>query len=347
MNLVSIIIPVYNTEKYIDRCLESVLAQTHSKLEILLVDDGSSDSSGAICDSYAKKDERVRVFHLQNGGVSSARNYGIEKASGEYIIFVDSDDWLEADAVERMVERISADGVDLSVFSLTFEYVGFSDKLKIYSAVYTPYEYFTDSEQNIAYICSPCNKIYRAQIMLDNNIRFTPGIKYGEDFTFNVNYLGYTNKLSLHDESYYHYDCTRDGSGVKRLYEDYDKYILEMNSAFSILLDSLEIPDSDRIRIDFMKDRWEYAVSVCINSQNKTEYKAQVISRWLSNIPKSDISAYCAVSSLLAKLLHGMENTDNISKKTVLKNLNAYIREQRIKRLVVKVGKLAKRLLRR
>ena len=92
---ISVIVPVYNTEKYLRRCIDSVLAQTYQDFELLLIDDGSKDSSGAICDEYAAKDARVRVFHKENGGVSSARNLGLDNARGEWVTFVDSDDYIE------------------------------------------------------------------------------------------------------------------------------------------------------------------------------------------------------------------------------------------------------------
>ena len=100
---VSVIVPVYNVEKYIDKCMESLLSQTYRNLEVLLVDDGSTDSSGEICDKYDSLDDRVKAFHKENGGVSSARNLGLEKATGEYITFVDPDDWIELDMYETMV----------------------------------------------------------------------------------------------------------------------------------------------------------------------------------------------------------------------------------------------------
>ena len=91
---ISVIIPVYNVEKYLDKCIKSVIAQTFSSLEILLIDDGSTDNSGAMCDSYALNDARIRVIHKQNGGLSDARNRGIEEASGHYLSFIDSDDYI-------------------------------------------------------------------------------------------------------------------------------------------------------------------------------------------------------------------------------------------------------------
>ena len=93
--LISVIVPVYNAEKYLCRCIDSILAQTYKDFELLLIDDGSKDSSGAICDEYAAKDSRVRVFHKENGGVGFARNVGLDHAQGDWVTFVDSDDWVD------------------------------------------------------------------------------------------------------------------------------------------------------------------------------------------------------------------------------------------------------------
>ena len=113
MELVSVIIPVYNVEKYLTQCLDSVLKQTYTVLEIILIDDGSTDGSGSICDEYMNKDSRICVIHQKNGGLANARNTGLNKCHGEYVAFVDSDDWLEPDFVEVLVQNIA--GADLSV----------------------------------------------------------------------------------------------------------------------------------------------------------------------------------------------------------------------------------------
>lgn len=113
--LVSVIVPVYQVEEYLARCVDSVLSQTHQNLEVILVDDGSRDTSGTICDDYAGKDPRVKVIHKENGGLSSARNAGIDIAAGDYLEFVDSDDWLEPDAVEAMLTLARETGMKVVV----------------------------------------------------------------------------------------------------------------------------------------------------------------------------------------------------------------------------------------
>ena len=111
--MISIIVPVYNTEKYLDRCIQSILSQTYTDFELLLINDGSTDSSGAICDKYAEQDSRVRVFHKENGGVSSARNVGLDNAKGEWVTFCDSDDWVENCWLDTFVEN--SENTDLVV----------------------------------------------------------------------------------------------------------------------------------------------------------------------------------------------------------------------------------------
>ena len=118
--LISVIVPVYNVEHYLNRCVDSILAQTYSDLEILLVDDGSTDSSGAICDAYARQDARVQVIHKKNGGLSDARNCGIEHAKGRYFCFVDSDDGIAPQMIEVLYRNLLNAGADVSAVALKY-----------------------------------------------------------------------------------------------------------------------------------------------------------------------------------------------------------------------------------
>ncbi len=115
MSRISVIIPVYKVEEYLDRCVQSVLAQTHEDMEVLLVDDGSPDNCGALCDGYAKKDSRVRAIHRENGGLSAARNTGLDAASGDYILFVDGDDYIAPDMAETLLAALESTGADAAV----------------------------------------------------------------------------------------------------------------------------------------------------------------------------------------------------------------------------------------
>ena len=120
--MISIIVPVYNVESYIAKCIDSILLQTYKDIEVVLIDDGSTDNSGAICDRYALSDNRVRVFHSENNGLSAARNLGISESKGDYIGFVDSDDWIEPNMYELMLNKIQESAADICVCGLSYEY---------------------------------------------------------------------------------------------------------------------------------------------------------------------------------------------------------------------------------
>lgn len=124
-DLISVIVPIYNVEKYLNKCINSIIEQTYQNIEIILVDDGSNDSSEKICDEYAKKDKRVKVIHKKNGGVSEARNFGIENSNGKYIAFIDSDDYITNDYIEYLYRILKENKADISCCN--FEYV-YSDK---------------------------------------------------------------------------------------------------------------------------------------------------------------------------------------------------------------------------
>lgn len=120
--MISVIVPVYKVEPYLRQCVDSILNQTYRDIEVLLIDDGSPDRCGEICDEYARKDKRVRVFHTENKGLSAARNLGLREAKGEYIGFVDSDDWIEPDMYEVLLTRLEENGADISVCGVWYEY---------------------------------------------------------------------------------------------------------------------------------------------------------------------------------------------------------------------------------
>ena len=169
---ISVIVPVYNTEKYLHRCIDSILSQTFTDFELLLIDDGSKDSSGVICDEYAAKDSRVRVFHKENGGVSSARNLGLDNAKGDRITFVDADDWVENKYIENLFEKSLGD-VDL-VFSYATIYNGCSSYKENYpSRIIEACDLdLLFKENDLHWHTSPWAKLYRRYLIELNNIRF-------------------------------------------------------------------------------------------------------------------------------------------------------------------------------
>ena len=190
---ISIIVPVYKAEKYLHRCVDSILAQTFTDFEVLLIDDGSTDKSGQICDEYAQKDSRIRVFHKNNGGVSSARNVGIENARGKWLYFPDADDELYDKALEILFKKDSDDIVYVMAGYSLYNESG----VKTYS-ISDRREVFLSRQNAIRQMFAPedylyhgylWNKLFLSDIIYVNNIRFDNTIHFNEDRLFNVLYL--------------------------------------------------------------------------------------------------------------------------------------------------------------
>lgn len=168
--LISIIVPIYNSELYLKDCIESIINQTYKKLEIILVNDGSKDNSGSICDDYAKKDDRIKVFHNKNYGVSYTRNFALSKACGEYIGFVDSDDYLDLNMYEILLNNILKTKSEISVCDVTRDKNklnnGKNDKVIVYSQRDYIKKYFRINSQTCEYY--PVNKLYKKSILKNN-----------------------------------------------------------------------------------------------------------------------------------------------------------------------------------
>ena len=180
MPTVTVIIPVYKVERYLDACVESVVRQSYADLEILLVDDGSQDRCPALCDAWAEKDPRIKVIHRENGGLSAARNSGIDAAMGEFLLFVDSDDLLEPDAVRRAVDAQRQQDADLVIFNLTYvdeenrplpqpDFSGFTDEILDEDGVWQ--RCFALAETRIYYVVA-WNKLYRRSLF--QHLRYAP-----------------------------------------------------------------------------------------------------------------------------------------------------------------------------
>ena len=215
--MVSIIVPVYKVERCLPRCVESLINQTYKDIEIILVDDGSPDNSPKICDYYAEKDSRIKVIHKQNGGVSSARNTALDVASGEYITFVDSDDWVEHQMIEYMVNAI--DGVD--IVGVNFDSRAISVGRNILEE--GKFNLKEDKKSNFLYNVAPWGKLYKTSIIKQNNIRFLEYVKYGEDAIFLYDYIFFAKSAYAVDKILYHYNCFMN-SGSKTFYEDRAKW---------------------------------------------------------------------------------------------------------------------------
>lgn len=211
--MVSVIVPVYKVEKFLNRCVDSILAQTYQNLEIILVDDGSPDNCGKMCDEYAEKDPRVKVIHQENSGVSVARNNGVEFASGKYVAFVDADDWVEPWGYEKLRELIELHDADIAEAALRFYrpwkperlyYQGENTKaVSVYSNAEALERLYFGPELLSDISISPCNKLYRKELFKD--LRFMVGYRH-EDVELIPQLLFHSRKVVKYDDSFYNYN---------------------------------------------------------------------------------------------------------------------------------------------
>lgn len=203
---ISIIVPVYNVESYLRKCIDSILNQTIENIEIILVNDGTKDRSGDICDEYKKKDDRVVVIHKKNGGLSSARNAGLEIATGELIGFIDSDDWIEPDYFETLYDGIIKYNADISVMHLTkvtkHERIEFKTKRKEEWVEFSRHKAMESFLANDFIGYSACNKLYRSNLF--DGIRYPEGILM-EDKATTYKLIHKTNLVVVNLSQKYHY----------------------------------------------------------------------------------------------------------------------------------------------
>lgn len=202
---ISIIVPVHNVKKFIHRSVDSILSQSFTDFEVLLIDDGSTDKSGEICDEYEKTDERIHVYHKQNGGVSSARQYGLDHAVGEFTIHVDPDDWIDKDMLLEMYNKAVSDNTDFVVADFYRDTV--SEKDVYDRQVVNDLQSQDVLRQILKYTIYGClwNKLVKTSLYHKYNAHFIEGINYGEDVLLLCQILQHPFRISKIDKAFYHY----------------------------------------------------------------------------------------------------------------------------------------------
>lgn len=200
---ISVIVPVYNAERYLHKCVDSILAQTFADFELLLVDDGSTDGSGSICDSYAASDRRVRAFHVENGGVSRARQYGLDHAQGEYVIHADSDDWVEPTMLNDLLAAARQEDADMVICDYLDEQDGHSSRNVQRPSALTSeavvLDLFTGKLHGSCW-----NKLVRRSLFIQLEVRF-PDIMLCEDLYINIALLKHPIRIAYLPKAFYHY----------------------------------------------------------------------------------------------------------------------------------------------
>lgn len=202
--LISIIVPVYNVEQYLEKCVDSIINQKYKNLEIILVDDGATDSSGKLCDELAKIDNRIKVYHKENGGLSDARNYGVERATGDYIGFVDSDDYIDSEMYEELYEAIKKENVDVVECNLKIIY---PDRVELFTEqkyynVYTKQEYLEEYLKIEKIFGSACVRLIKSDVV--KKLKFPVGKLY-EDTYYAYDLIEKVDSYVIMNNPYYNY----------------------------------------------------------------------------------------------------------------------------------------------
>lgn len=304
--MVSVIVPIYNCEKDVTKCIESIRSQTYPNIEIILVDDGSKDSSPKICDNFAKKDQRVKVFHIENAGVSNARNVGLKQASGTYIQFVDSDDWIEEGMTDALVSKLEETNASLVVCSFLQEtlYRKKKNKLPEPAGVYTNQEFF----QNILkdpmsfYYGVVWNKLYRREDITTHGITFDTKQQLGEDLLFTLEVLQHISSVTIYEGYRYHYNCCQKGSLSRYQMFGIEKRTMEWKNRFHIYEAFKQCADTMGIQKSCKEEIHWYLCMFYLMQYNDAKYGRVTgeyplaVKHWLQKLSKDPELIHCMQS---------------------------------------------------
>ena len=293
---ISIIVPVYNVEKYLHRCVDSILSQTFTDFELLLIDDGSKDKSGAICDEYAGHDKRIRVFHKANGGASSARNVGLDNAKGEYICFCDADDWVDSSWLQLFVGKFPKDLI-VQGFYYKMDDASNWNKCRMKSTSMDVVEAldYLYGISNMGYLWCRC---FKKTIITDNHIRFNNNFAVREDYDFILSYNTHISKMTLLDNYTYYYIMPdflgRKYSKVKNI-SDMDCIISVYDKLNFILKGNLDkkyvFDEVVRMQSDLFKDLFRNKAKISLYLDKYEKIKRQ--SGYVPSTAKERIKNFC------------------------------------------------------
>lgn len=289
---ISIVVPVYCSEKHISDCVKSILAQKYSDFELLLIDDGSPDSSGRICDEYAEQDNRIQVLHKPNGGVSSARNAGLEMAKGDYIFFVDCDDYIEPDYISAMVSAVKERSGYGHIWCCFQTVTGYQYENAVPNLQSDePYLIFDRAQimdlHQMWLDTGPCNKLYRRSVLMERDIRFPEDLSLGEDWLFNLAYLDavVSTKILVITKPLYNYVR----SGKESLDEGYRPDMLEiyqhLNRECHSYLNKWNV-SSEQMRIFYNSKFYSYE-KVLRNTLRAPDKSRRILYNWNSKFMRS------------------------------------------------------------
>lgn len=307
--MISIIVPVYNSSRYLYKCIQSILEQTYEDFELLLIDDGSTDNSREICEEFSCKDSRIKVLCKKNGGVSSARNLGLDSAQGDLITFVDSDDWVHPDFLRKRYDRLISEAADVSYCDVKLVYGTHTE--------YCPAAEISQEETQVnAWIKSRTTYspilLIKRELIEQNKLRYIEGLRFGEDFNFILKLIMHTKKISHVPEALYYYNKQNQCSTMHNL----SKYRDDLKIVYEDLINTF--------KMHHCYDKYERMISWCI-----LEYKLVSIVNGEHTFP--EIKDFYAESHkyvlgnqfidfksklLLLCLIHGINFVPNLMLKT-------------------------------
>lgn len=312
--IVSIIIPIYNVEKYICKCVDSIINQTYTDLEIILVDDGSPDSCPEICDEFGKKDKRIRVVHKENGGLSDARNVGLNIAKGDYIVFLDGDDYAEINMIEKALNVAKSSDSDIVQWGFYVDFVDENDELYksiIHSQPHAIYdkEQFKHIKINQKFIGDlgyAWNKLYKTKLLKENELNFTKGLSLVEDIVFNSPALALSNRIAFLEEPLLHYMQRPRATLGTKFYKNYYELKSQASKAVKELLIEWEVGDSKIKSIisfmDFVVMKSTVRMLSTAGDYNQ-EQKSRYIYKLLENTEVRMMLRHLKVDSLKDKII--------------------------------------------
>lgn len=273
--MISVIVPIFNAEKYLHRCIKCILAQDYTDYELLLIDDGSTDNSGTICDEYAIKDNRIRVFHKENGGVSSARNWGLDNAIGEYIMFVDSDDYMLPGMLEVMLSTLESKKADLVICGTTETGGGYWRPIADVNYSKNQLKESFVSLLHTELLSPPWNKIYKKEIIRSN--RFCEDISFGEDLLFNIQYLEKCENISFIKESPFYHEKENENSLVVKFNRN---RLLDIEKVW-VVVDRFS-EDKEGLYSKYLRDLTVYVRQLLKTKQYSWLEKKYILEEWSS-----------------------------------------------------------------
>lgn len=276
MKKVSIILPCYNVEQFLAKSIQSVLTQTYTDFELLVVIDGSPDKSKQIADKFAETDSRIKVFEKENGGLSDARNYGLERAKGEFVYFMDSDDWVEPNLLEDNLKIVEEENLDFVVFGYIQDNEDISGNVLNSVRVFPKVEKYRkgDKDLNIdsyhlGLLGYAWNKLYRRSFIVHNNLRFQKGISLVEDILYNSEIYAISDIICFNTESYYHYINRPSPTLVKKFHKNAFDLIILRNNAIKQFLEAWHYPLNKSFEL--LANNFIVGLRYCLNNIFQSE----------------------------------------------------------------------------